>query len=117
MTHTLIELTEDEFDAIWGPRLRRNHLNPNASWVYCDGPGYLFEPCGAELQFVQQEDPATIWTFVDGDDGDQYFVSGYHFFNRIGYLLSREPVPEGTDIEVHIPFDHEDGDADDEGDA
>lgn len=117
MTHTLIQLTEDEFDAIWAPRLRRNHLNPNASWVYGDGPGCLFETYGEQLAFVQQQHPATIWTFIDNDDGDQYVLSGYHFVNRIGYLLSTEPVPEGTNIEVHIPFDHEDDAADDEEDA
>jgi hypothetical protein len=40
---------------------------------------------------------------VDGDDGDQYVVSGFHFVNRIGYLVSTVPAPEGVDILVHIP--------------
>ena len=30
MTHSLIEMTEDEFDARYP--LRTNHLNPHASW-------------------------------------------------------------------------------------
>lgn len=101
MTHSLIQLTEDQFDARY--KLRTNHLNPHASWAFGDGTGCLFETYGEELDFVRSQDPQTIWTFVDGDDGDQYVMSGYHLVNRIGYLLSIEPVPEGTDIEVHIP--------------
>jgi hypothetical protein len=105
MTHSLIELTEDEFDASYP--LRTNHLNPHASWTYGDDRGCLFETYGEELDFVRQQDPRTIWTFVDGDDGDQYLLSGFHFVNRIGYLLSTVPVPEETDIEVRIPVESE----------
>jgi hypothetical protein len=101
MTDPLIEMTEDEFDARYP--LRRNHLNPHASWAFDDDGGCLFETYGEELAFVRQQDPHTIWTFVDGDDGDQYVVSGFHFVNRIGYLLSTVPAPEGVGILVHIP--------------
>jgi hypothetical protein len=31
-------------------------------------------------------------------------VSGYHFVNRIGYLISTTPVPDDLDIEVHFPM-------------
>jgi hypothetical protein len=41
MTHPLIEITEDEFDACYP--LQRNHLNPHASWGFDDGAGCLFE--------------------------------------------------------------------------
>jgi hypothetical protein len=101
MTDPLIEMTEDEFDARFP--LRRNHLNPHASWAFDDDGGCLFETYGEELAFVRQQDPRTVWTFVDGDDGDQYVVSGFHFVNRIGYLISTVPSPEGVDILVHIP--------------
>jgi hypothetical protein len=105
MIRSPIELTEDEFDARY--TLRTNHLNPNASWTYGKDGGCLFETYGEELDFVRQQDPGTIWTLVDGDDGDQYLVSGFHFVNRIGYLLSTVPIPDGTDIEVHIPMQDE----------
>jgi hypothetical protein len=95
-------MTEEEFDTRYP--LLRNHLNPNASWVYGQGPGCLFETYGEELEFVQRQDPSTVWTLVDGDDGDQYLVSGFHFVNRIGYLISTVPVPEDIDIQVHIPI-------------
>lgn len=102
MTTCFIELTEEEFDAQYP--LLRNHLNSNATWGFDDGPGCLFETYGEELAFVREQDPLTIWTFIDGDDGDCYVVSGYHHVNRIGYLISLKPVPEGTDIEVRIPM-------------
>jgi hypothetical protein len=34
-----------------------------------------------------------------------YVVSGYHHVNRVGYLISKTPFPDDTDIEVLIPFD------------
>jgi hypothetical protein len=108
MTYTQIEMAEDEFDAQYP--LMPNHLNPNASRAFGDGPGCLFETYGEELECVQQQDPNTVWTFVDGDDGDQYLVSGYHLVNRIGYLISTVAVPEGLEIEVRIPTQSEPSD-------
>jgi len=105
MTTTLIEIDEDAFDASYP--LRTNHLNPNASWAYGDGPGCLFETYGDELAFVRQQDPLTVWTLFDGDDGDQYLVSGFHYVNRIGYLISTVPLPAGIDVQVHLPMDYD----------
>jgi hypothetical protein len=99
---TAIQLTEDEFDARFP--LLRNHLNPNATWGF-DGAGCLFETYGAELEFVRQQDERFVWTFLEGDGhhGDtQYVVSGYHFVNRIGYLISTVPVPVGQCMEVAL---------------
>ena len=105
MTDTFIELTEDDFDDRFP--LIPNHLNPSASWSYSDGYGCLFETYGEELAFVKQQDIHCIWTLLDGDDGDLYLISGFHFVNRIGYLISREPVPEGTTIQLHIPMERD----------
>jgi hypothetical protein len=103
MTGTLIEMTEDTFDETYP--LLTNHLDPNATWAFGNGGGCLFETYGEQLDFVRKQDPRTVWTLVDGDDGDLYVESGYHFVNRIGYLISTIPVPDGTDIQVHIPID------------
>ncbi len=107
MTDDLIEIPEDEFDATYP--LKTNHLRADASWDYGDG-GCLFETYGEELEFVRQQDPRTIWTLVDGDDGDQYLISGFHVVNRIGYLISTVPVPEGIEIQVRIPMEDDDSD-------
>ena len=101
MTTTFIEMTEDEFDAQFP--LLINHLNPNTSWAFNDENGCLFETYGEELAFIREQDPSTVFTLVDGDDGDLYVISGLHYVNRIGYLISTVPVPDETDIQVHIP--------------
>ncbi len=110
MTETFIELTEDEFDFRYP--LVQNHLNPNASWAYGDSPGCLFETFGEEVAFVRRQDPRTIWTLVDGEDGDMYVTSGFHFVNRIGYLLSTIPIPDDVTIQVHIPMSKDDDELD-----
>ena len=96
-------MTEDDYDQMYP--LVTNHLNPNASWAFGDGPGCLFETYGEELAFVRSQDLRTIWTLVDGDDGNQYVLSGYHFVNRIGYLISTVAFPEDAELEVPILFE------------
>jgi hypothetical protein len=100
MTETFIELSEDSFDATYP--LVTNHINLNASWACGEGTGCLFETYGEELDFVRAQDPLTIWTLLDGDDGDLYLASGYHIVNRIGYLVSTVPVAEGVSVQVRI---------------
>jgi hypothetical protein len=103
MSEQLIELTEDEFDVRFP--LVTNHLNPSAGWGIGESGGCLFETYGQEFDFVRQQHQRRVWTLVDGDDGDMYVISGLHFVNRIGYLISQESFPENTTIEVRIPME------------
>jgi hypothetical protein len=105
MTDNFIELSEDQFDELFP--LVQDHLNPTSSWAFGDDPGCLFETYGEELEFVKRQDPLTVWTLVDGDDGDLYVISGPHFVNRIGYLVSTVPVAEGVTMQVHIEMDRD----------
>lgn len=42
-----------------------------------------------------------IWTVIDGDEGDTVIVSGRHFVNRVGHIITEEPWgPE--DVEVKL---------------
>ncbi len=102
MNNTLISMTAEKFDSRFP--LVENHLNPLASWAFDDNRGCLFETYGEEYEFVLRQDRTRIWTITEGDDGDWYIVSGLHFVNRVGYLISREPVPSGVSIEVHVPL-------------
>lgn len=102
MTETFVELNEDEFDDRY--QLVPNHINPSAGWVVGDNGGCLFETHGEEFAFVRRYDPRKVWTLVDGDDGDMYVISGLHYVNRVGYLLSRDPIPDDMTIQVHIPM-------------
>ncbi len=100
MSATFLTLTEEEFDAQFP--LVTNHLNPSASWAFGEERGCLFETYGEELAFVRKQDPRLIWTLLDGDDGQLVVQRGYHVVNRIGYLISQQPVPDDVDIEVVI---------------
>lgn len=33
-----------------------------------------------------------------------YVVSSLHYVNRVGYLISRDPIPDDVMIEVRIPM-------------
>ena len=94
-------LTEDDFDSRFTPV--PNHLNQDATWSFNDGPGCLFDVDGQEFAFVQGQDPAKIWTLVDGLGDEMYVLSGLHYVNRVGYLITRESVPQGECIEVVLP--------------
>jgi len=109
MTELFIELTEDEFDVQYA--LVPNHINPSASWAFGDARGCLFETFGEEFEFVRRYDPSKVWTLVDGDGGDLYLVSGLHYVNRVGYLLSRNPIPENTTVQVRLPIENDDDEA------
>ena len=102
---TVITITEEEFDATYD--FVPNHLNPHASWGCGDGPGCLFETYGEELAFVRSQNSATVWTLLDSDDGNLYLASGYHFVNRIGYLIATTPVPNDVLIECCIEMPSE----------
>ncbi len=49
-----------------------------------------FETYGEEYEFVKAQDPNTIWTEVDGEEGT-YIVSGWHYVNRIHYYITENP--------------------------
>ncbi len=106
MSTIFTELSEDEFDELYP--LVANHLNPTAGWTYEDGRGCLFETFGEELEFVKRQNPLTIWTLLDGDDGDMYVLSGPHFVNRIGYLISMFPRADDATVQVRIEMDRDD---------
>jgi hypothetical protein len=102
MSDNFIELTEDEFDARYP--LKPNHLNSSAGWALPDAGGCLFETHGEEFAFVKRQDPRTVWTLLDGDDGDMFVVNGLHLVNRVGYLLSTIPVPHNVTVQVYLPM-------------
>jgi hypothetical protein len=100
-----ILLSEDEFDRHYP--LLVNHLDPHATWAFGDGPGCLFGLSPPEIQFVRAQDPRTVWTLVDDDSGGTTLISGLHFVNRIGYLVSTVPLPASHFIEVHLETEPE----------
>lgn len=66
-----------------------NHLTGGSSF-----DGTMFETFGDELDFVRQQEPSKVWTFVSGD-GDA-IVAGYSLVNRVGYFVTEMPFGDDT---------------------
>lgn len=66
----------------------KNHLLESAPWDDC-----MFETFGEEVQYVCDvaNNPDTakkVWTIVE--DGGLSIIAGYHYVNRLGYLITEE---------------------------
>jgi len=88
-------LTEDQFDEQF--TLVENHIDNNASWG-----GAMFETFGEELDYVRMkaERGNNVWTIIEGDDDTMFIVNGVHFVNRIGYLITKEPITEEFEVKL-----------------
>ncbi len=54
--------------------------------------GHGLETFGKDFDTVRRQDPAFVWTVVDGDSGDdQWITTGVHFVNRVCYLVTELP--------------------------
>jgi len=96
---TLVKMTEDDFYSQFN--CVKNHIDLNASFDGC-----MFETYGPELLHVQgllKNDvmKRTIWTIIEVE-GNFYYVSGYHYVNRFGYLITEEFIKEDLEIEVKL---------------
>lgn len=96
--HDYKEITIDEFEEYLPIE---NMFDDNASL-----DGVMFETYGNELEYVQSVHgltPNRVWTYVDGDDDNPCIISGFHFVNRIGYLITEKEFIG----EVTVVFDSE----------
>jgi hypothetical protein len=50
-----------------------------------------FETYGDDLAFVGTQQNNHVWTLVDDDKGVPTIVAGYHFVNRIHYIITIKP--------------------------
>lgn len=53
--------------------------------------GHGLETYGEGLEIVRRTDPAFLWTVIDGDSGAQWITTGYHYVNRVCYLVTEKP--------------------------
>lgn len=92
----LKEITEEQFEKDF--KLIENHIDLNPSFDGC-----LFETYGLELLYIKEmAELNRVITIVEtyGDEVDEegdvipnmYYVSGLHHVNRIGYLITTEPI-------------------------
>lgn len=93
---TITQLTIDEFYAAYLPQ--RNDFDDNASWNGC-----MLETYGKDYEYVKTVyalSPDHVWTIIEDDDGNPVLTNGFHYVNRIGYVVTVRPAPEDTFINV-----------------
>jgi hypothetical protein len=86
----VVKLTEEQFDEQF--TLVDNHIDTNASFT-----GQMFETYGEELEYVKEmAKEKRVITIIESDndnDGlDLFYASGMHLVNRLGYLITTEPI-------------------------
>ena len=86
----ILTLTESEFYEQYD--LIHNHLDVHAGF-----DGNLFETYGAELEFVLSmvKSKRVVTVIESTDDQDQSiitFQSGFHYVNRLGYLVTKTEI-------------------------
>tara|TARA_Y100000389_G_C17451682_1_gene515311 strand:+ start:2084 stop:2389 length:306 start_codon:yes stop_codon:yes gene_type:complete len=98
------ELTEEQFDEQY--ELVTNHIDDNASF-----DGNMFETYDEELTFVREMAKENrVITIIEGDEDienefgeptlNMFYVSGMHLVNRIGYLVTKEPITEEFEVKL-----------------
>jgi hypothetical protein len=102
---TVLQLTEEQFDEQF--ELIENHIDDNASFNGC-----MFETYGDEIDFVfEMAKENRVITIIESDceedindsgevNACMYYVSGYHMVNRIGYLITTEPITEDFEVKL-----------------
>jgi hypothetical protein len=87
-------IDESEFEQTYRP-LRA----PNGSWRDFNWT------VPSDLEAITQvEREGRLWTRMD-EDGFLFTGSGYHYVNRLGYVITEVPVPDDVSIDV---YDEED---------
>ena len=84
-------ISEDEFHAHWGVK------------VSASGDLWKYEE-------VRSFGVQHVWTIVESgsdDDGNWYAVPGFHYVNRLGYVLTDRAWNEGTQDAVYFLDDIE----------
>lgn len=96
-----------DFPAIMTEKAFMERFRPLPNTLVADAPfdfgngGCLYETNGAELAYVRLQPEQHVWTLFNSEDG-LVIGSGFHFLNRLGYILTAEPRDAGSYIEVPL---------------
>lgn len=99
MTTTLLNIDEDTFRETFRPR--PNHLNFVSGFDFGDGC-CLFTSYGKELRHVFAQRRGHVWTVIEDNSGALHIESGLHIVNRIGFLITGNPVEAGLAYSVAL---------------
>ena len=83
-------MTNEQWEKTYKPV--KNHIT---------GESISFETYGPEADFVASQDPNTVWTEMDGDNG-VYIVNGMAYVNRIQYYITNKPWNDGESITITV---------------
>jgi len=64
--------------------------------VYREDNSMGFETYGEDLDFVRSQREDHVWTLMDDDYGKLVVVAGYHFVNRVHYIITIKPWKDST---------------------
>lgn len=99
-----VKLSEEEFETRFNTVMNHFYSNPED----CAFDGSMFETYGEEVDYINNimkgDDEALkrrVWTIVECD-GVMCYVSGYHYVNRFGYLITEEEVEAGTEYTLEL---------------
>ena len=57
--------------------------------------GYMYETYGEDIKYVvniaNSDKNQHVWTIVDCEDEESWIFPGYHYVNRIGYIITTIP--------------------------
>jgi hypothetical protein len=85
----VIENNTAEFEVFFDAyTVLHNHIDDNASLGGC-----MFETYDSELEFVKAQNPECVWTYMSFDD-QVIITQGFHMFNRMGYLVTKDPIKD-----------------------
>lgn len=91
----MLTLHEDAFYEFFRP-----YRHPQSHHDIWGGIG--LETFGEDLELVKSLPATHLWTVVDGDDGEQWILTGIHTVNRICFLISEVPH-DWRDMQFRIP--------------
>lgn len=84
-------IDEDKFYEEYKPI--KNHLLPDgAPFGDC-----MFETFGEEFEHVRKQKAEHVWTIVEGDEDTTFISAGFHWVNRIGYIITEKPWVTGVE--------------------
>jgi hypothetical protein len=108
------KLTENEFETNKEYQLQINHIvrsftnSSIADEDICSFGGCMYETFGEELNYVfSLRDKNRVLTIIEGDGEDEkvgslFITTGFHYVNRIGFLVLEKPYEEEFEVELEF---------------
>lgn len=62
----------------------------------------MYETYGDEVQYVfdLSKKSNRVWTIIEGDNDTLFYSSGFHYINRLGFIVTEKEYDGAIDIQV-----------------